>query len=350
MSSTVKLLLLIVYAAAFFTGCIQTTNVILEDQPDTAPYYTSGYPVVDVSLQIEKIQESIIRISSTGRYRMFYVHEDLQLTADQVNAMDLDSITTRGRIIEESTAGSATVIAKGHSRAYLLTCAHTVEFPDRMINYRVGENIPPNTYVGSVALKQNQVNVAITGSSLAFYTLVDEDREKDLALISLELEGLPEDELQPLNIQIGSSEYLRGGSFIYVLGYPKGFKSVTRGIVSLANRNQNADYLTDALFNRGVSGGIILASNNNYKSFEWVGIASAGAASRDYFLVPEVNSIDYDEKLQHYTGLIMAREVSTLDYGITHAISTKSINEFLSRNSNRIRNLNRDLNSTPYGQ
>ncbi len=350
MTTTVKLLFLIVSAVAVFAGCIQTTNVVVDDLPDTAPYYTSGYPVMDISSQIEKIQDSIIRISSTGRYRIFYINDDLQLTLEQVDEMDLDSITTRGRIIEESTAGSATVIAKGQNRAYLLTCAHTVDFPDRVINYRVGEDIPPNTYVGSVALKENQVNVAITGSSMAFYSLVDEDSEKDLALISLETKGLPEDELQPINIQIGTSEYLRGGSFIYVLGYPKGFRTVSRGIVSLANRNQNGDYLTDALFNRGVSGGIIIASNNNYKSFEWVGVANAGAATHDYFLVPEVNSIDYDEKLQHYTGLVMAKEVSTLDYGITHAISTKSINDFLNRNSNRIRRLNKNLDSVPYGQ
>lgn len=326
-------------------ACSRTEHIIIKDQPDTDPYYTSAFPVVDVSSKLEEIQESIIRISSTGRYRVYQIDEEMQITAEELEEVELSSIASRENMIEESTAGTATVIGKNQNSAYLITCAHTVEFADRVVKYRIGENIPANTYVESVAIKQDQVNIAITPFGLVYYSLVDEDRDKDLALIELDLDDFNDENLKPLNIYFGASENLRTGSFIYVLGFPRGYKVATRGIVSQANRNRNADFITDALFNRGISGGIILASKNNFASFEWVGIASAGVATHNYFLVPEVNSIDYNEQFQQYTGPVMAQDVSTLNYGLTHSISTRSISEFLSRNRSVLRRLNSNLNA-----
>lgn len=328
-----------------FSSCTTVSQVVeFGDLPGTAPYYTSAFPVTDISSQLSSVQESIIRISSTGRY-MVYRFDDVQVTDDQIEGADLGAISSRQNAIEESTSGSAIIIGKTQTRAYLITCAHTVEFPEQIVTYKKGEGIPVDTYIESVAVKQNQVNIAITPFGLVYYDLEDEYRERDLALLSINLDDFQEEHLQPLQIAFGSSGYLRTGSFIYVLGYPRGYETATQGMVSQANRNRNGDFITDALFNRGISGGLIIATKDNFRSFEWVGIANAGVAHHEYFLVPDTDRVDYTDKLQLYTGPVMAKEVATLNYGLTHAISTQSISEFLRRNRNTLRRLNSNLNA-----
>ncbi len=324
-------------------GCTQTYQVSIDDLPDTDPYYTTGYPITDISDQIEEVQQSLIRISSTARYRVYLIDDRLQITAEQADTLDPAEIAISQTAIEESTAGTAIVIGKTSSRAYMLTCAHTVEFPDRVYSYLVGENIEPNTYVRTIAVKQSQVNMALTENTLALYSLEDEDRVNDLALISINLDNFDqiEEDLNPIDLKMGYSENLKSGSLVYVMGFPRGYQTVTRGIVTLANRDDSGGFLTDALFNRGISGGIILASKDNFRSFDWVGMANAGVANREYFLVPESDQIDYDLPYQQYSGDIMAREISTLNYGLTHTISTQKIREFLDQNRRALRNLGR---------
>lgn len=116
---------------------------------------------------------------------------------------------------------------------------------------------------------------------------------------------------------------------IYVLGYPRGYEMASRGIVGQANLDSQGDFVTDALFNPGISGGIILASKDNFNSFEWVGMSNASHAVREYVLVPEMRSIDPQERIQPYQGLIQAERKTELSYGVTHAIPTADIAQFL---------------------
>ncbi len=334
---------IIIAGLLFVGGCTQVYQVSIDEIPETDPYYTTGYPIADISGQIERVQQSLIRINSTARYRVFLVDDQLQITSEEADTLNPSDISINQTIIEESTAGTAIVVGKTSSRGYLLTCAHTVEFPERVYTYRVGENIEPNTYVRTIAVKMSQVNMALTENTLALYSLEDEDRVKDLALISVDLETFDEvaEDLIPINMKMGYSENLKSGSVVYVMGYPRGYQTVTRGIVTLDNRNESGGFLTDALFNRGISGGIIIASKDNFRSFDWVGMANAGVANREYFLVPETDQIDFDLPYQQYGGDIMASEISTLNYGLTHSIPTQTIREFLSGNRNVLRNVDR---------
>ena len=333
----------ILFLMLLSTGCVSTYEVTLDDIPETAPFYTSGYPIADISDQIEKIQQSVIRITSTARYRVYLLDSDVNMTAAEADTINAAEIAVDRTSVEESTAGSAIVIRKSTDRAVLLTCAHTVDFPERVYSYKTGDDIPENTYVRTIAVKQSQSNVALSNRTLAPYSLLEEDKVKDLALITINIrdyEDIAED-LIPLETPMGYSENLRSGSVIYVMGYPKGFETVTRGIVTQANRNTGGDFLTDALYNRGISGGIIVASKDNFKTFDWVGMSNAGIATREYFLVPDEQQLDPDLSYQFYEGNIMAEEMASLDYGLTQAISTGSIREFLSENRRLLRELDK---------
>ena len=200
-------------------GCTQTYQVSIDEIPETDPYYTSGYPIADISGQIEKVQQSLVRISSTARYRVFLVDAGLQITAEEADSLNPSDISANQTVIEESAAGTAIVIGKTSSRAYMLTCAHTVEFPERVYSYRVGENIEPNTYIRTIAIKQSQVNMALTQNTLALYSLEDEDRVNDLAIISVDLNTFDEvaEDLNPINMGMGYSENLKSGSVVYCI-------------------------------------------------------------------------------------------------------------------------------------
>jgi hypothetical protein len=344
----ITLFLLFFPLSVAFMSCSSPSRIVQYQQVDTDPYYTSAFPVVDVSSQIERIQQSIIRITATGRYVNYQIDRD-DLTIDELESTDIEDIASGQSIIEETTAGTATVIGKNSLQAILLTCAHTIHFPETIISYREGENIPSETYIETVSVRQNQVNIAITPYGIVYFDVIDQDNENDLALIEISLMDMENENLRPLRLTLGNSSNLKAGSFIYVLGYPRGFEVVTRGIVSLPNRNSDHDFMTDALFNRGISGGIIVASKNNFRSFDWVGVAHAGVANYEYYLVPDTDFIDREQITRPYSGPVLSERKSKLNYGMTYAISTETISRFLDRNRSHIRQVNRlDNLITPY--
>lgn len=339
-----RLIILLSLTAAFVASCTATTKIAEPTLQPTDPYYTSAFPVHDVSDQLEDIQKSLVRIASTGVYRTYRV-ADMNITEAQLDTLDLENSSLRYERFEETTAGTATVIAKSQFRAVLITNAHTIAFPDTIIKYSQGEEASGERFVETVTIKQNQTNVALTRPLIVSFEILDENEAEDLAIIGISLINLESDEIYPVNLAFGDSKNLRTGSLVYILGFPKGFPMVTQGVVSDPNRNKKGSYLTDALFNRGVSGGLIVSSKDNFQSFEWVGIANAGVATQDYYLVPDEDFLDTSEPAQLYEGPLIAEKKARLDYGITYAIPTSVISEFLNENRNRVRNLNKNLHA-----
>ncbi|MEX0646361.1 MAG: serine protease [Balneolaceae bacterium] len=339
-----RLLLPLFAAGVFITSC--TTTEILEPtlQP-TDPYYTSAFPIHNISPELVKIQSSVIRIASTGGFTTYFLDENNLLTVDQLDTLNLEDVSVRTENFEETTAGTAVVIGKSQNRAVLLTNAHTITFPDTLVTYRRGDDIPRETYVAYVTVKKRQTNIALVEPSLVFFNILDSNERADLALIDFNLRNVDDNNIRPVDISLGNSKNLQTGTVVYVLGFPKGFPMVTQGIVSDPNRRRDGSFLTDALFNRGVSGGLIIASKDNFRSFDWVGIANAGVATQEYFLIPDADFLDTRETVQAYQGPLRAEQKARMDYGITYAIPTEVIAEFLNRNNSRFRLLNREDNA-----
>ncbi len=316
-----------------------TTREFVEQRPEdktTAPFYTSAFPDVDISEKLTEIKQSVIRITSTGFYRS-YLLEDPDITESNIQNTDFSEALGKFTQTEESTAGTAIVIAKNNQRALLLTCAHVVQFPDTVIEYRKGDNIPENTFVESVTTKIRQTNFALNLPTLSNFEILAADDTKDLALLEIDLRNNEGVDIEPLRLTMGNSKNLRLASIIYVLGYPKGYPMVTRGIVSAPDRTGNGDFIADALFNRGISGGLVISSKDHYNSFDWVGMSCSAAASNTFNLVPNKNLIDNNERLQPYSGEVFVEKKSNLIYGITHAVSTNKIISFLEENEDKMR-------------
>jgi len=115
-----------------------------------------------------------------------------------------------------------------------------------------------------------EIQVQLSDGRIGEATVVGEDKETDLALLKVDLEGLAA-------IPVGSSGQLRIGDVVLAIGNPYGLsKSVTQGIVSATGRgllslNTFENFIqTDAAINAGNSGGALVNTNG-----ELVGINTA---------------------------------------------------------------------------
>jgi len=108
---------------------------------------------------------------------------------------------------------------------------------------------------------------------------------------------------------------------------------VTKGIVSSPNKDGKGSFLIDAVFNRGFSGGIVLAIRDGVPNFEIVGLVRSVPAEYEYVLkpVPMNQSIEYNPLIP-YTGDIYIDQRASLKYGITRVIAIEAIVEYLEDN------------------
>ena len=300
--------------------------------------YTTAFPSKDVSKDLQRIQKSVKRISSTAIY-VTYFFEDRLLTPDELKHIDLDDVSSRKMTNTESTAGTAVSTFSNSLRIALLTNAHVVSFPDTLISYRDQEGISPNTYVGSIKIKKSQNYLIYDLPNVGSFDVIASDESADLALLRVSQNNFPELSAPSLPVRPGNARDLRAGSFVYIMGYPKGYSMITRGIVSEANRNEEGDFLTDALFNRGISGGLMLASRDNFNSLEWVGMTNSAVGQSSRYLVPDpVKSYQY-RSFDAYTDSIYVEEKVQITYGITQAIPINRIRSFLRDHADKLRRM-----------
>jgi hypothetical protein len=114
---------------------------------------------------------------------------------------------------------------------------------------------------------------------------------------------------------------------------------ITKAIVSSPNRDTEGTFLVDALFNRGFSGGIVIAVRDGVPNFELVGIAKSAAAEYEYTIVPPQN-FDSEEYNPHvvYTGELFVENRASIQYGVTHVIPIDAIVRFIRENESRLLN------------
>lgn len=302
---------------------------------ENSEYYTSAFPPQDVTEELKKAQQSVVRIVSTAFYDNYIFGEQF-ITMDDVRTNDPKDIATDYFSSKESTAGTSVILDQNSNNSLLLTCEHTVSFPDTATVYYENDNLPPNKYVESVSIKRRQTNLVFLGPELESFEVIASDNRLDVALINVEFGRDNNLEQHKLMINPGNSDLLRLGSFLYILGFPKGYPIVTRGLASSSESWNDRYFITDATFNPGVSGGLILATKDNYNSFEWVGMASSSSASRESVLVPRPIADDYSRAARPYSDSVFVQEQTRINYGITQAIPVNKIKDFLRDNEQEI--------------
>jgi hypothetical protein len=112
---------------------------------------------------------------------------------------------------------------------------------------------------------------------------------------------------------------------------------VTRSIVSNPNWDGRGGFISDGLWNEGISGGLILAIRGGTGDLEAVGLARAGAAMTELRLQPDTLSTPSGGETRRYEGMLYIESVLRIQYGITLPVSMTVVMGFLDRNRAALR-------------
>lgn len=303
----------------------------LRQRPGTGEYL-SGYPVVNAGPYLEKMQNSIKRISSTSYYTTFLLDPQHRLTPENLSNVDLADVSYATLEFNSTAAGTAVVIHNFNNRIAFLTANHVVSSPDTIFTFQVhqGERV-----LETVSIRKEQVKWLFEAAYMGSFDILARDELADLAIIGAPIDrhqiDEPLEEVFPIfPYPLGRPHRLVPGSFVYGLGYPRGYPVVTSGIVSQPNRDRHHSFITDLLFNPGFSGGAVVAVNGGIPAFEWVGMARSSSATREWVIVPDDEQL-LEPVLQTYDDILFAEQKTRIDYGITHVVSATRIRDFLQR-------------------
>ncbi|HKK46457.1 MAG TPA: serine protease [Balneolaceae bacterium] len=326
--------LLLISLIGFSLSC-STSKQTTSKQPKPSQYYTTSFPTHDVSKLLKDAQESILRILVTSSYNT-YTFADQQITLPDIKTNNPKDIAVESFSSEQSTAGTAIILQYNLDQVLLITCNHVVSSPDTVINYYKGEGIPEEKFIKSISIKQRQNNLIFSPKDLQGFDVITSDSYADLALLSTKLSNHIKSLKHPLTFDAGNNDFLQMGSFLYVMGYPKGYLMLTRGIASNSEPQNRRFFVSDALFNPGISGGLVFATNDNFQSFEWLGMARSAAADNEDYIVPKPEPDKYGQIARPYNDSLFVQQKTKISYGITQAIPINGIKNFLNANRKTI--------------
>lgn len=299
--------------------------------------YDSEFPYRGCSVQLEEIGESVKMVNCIAYYRTFLFTREENIRAKDVTPGLLASRAREAVIATSQTSGTATIIHAENRRVVLLTCAHVVGYPDTVIAYFATPDRRQSEFVRSVAIKERQttyVAVLPEGGELEVLAM---DKTIDVALLGKTLDAEPFPPIPRFTFPAGKAKELEWGSFVYLFGYPSGYRMVTKGIVSSPNRDRRGSFLIDAVFNRGFSGGIALAIRDGVPNFELVGIVKLVSGHPAYVLTPHAgdDAPEYDPGVP-YTGETFVEKRMDIEYGIVQAVSIELITGFIDQVRDRL--------------
>lgn len=292
--------------------------------------YDTEFPYKTCSKQIGEVARSIKKIHCIAEYKTYIFPHEMKVTEDMIDRKFLRQDNIIKQFDSESVIGTATVIFYNGERIGLLTSAHIVNYPDTIIGYyevfKKGEIETIQTF----SVKSRQLNYVRDLPISKNLKILAIDEHQDIAILGEEVDKDRKREVHVFNYPMGDSDELEWGSFVYIMGFPSGYQMITRGIVSTPGGKHKKNFLIDALFNKGISGGIVLAIRDGVPNFEMVGMAKSVAANYENIIVPEEESHvrKYNPSMP-YEGNTYVKVKKNINYGITYSVASNSIKDFI---------------------
>ena len=215
--------------------------------------YDSEFPYRNCSAELKQIGETVKMVNAVAYYRSYVFAEDRRVRKSQLQLEFIRQNTSEIIYYNQATAGTATIISRQSDRMALLTCAHIVNFPDTLVRYYALEDGKPSPFVQSLSVKEKQANYVTNIGNVGEMSILRIDEDKDLAILGVQFPASADRLVPVFDYPLGCARDLEWGSFVYLLGYPRGVKLVTRGIVSEPNRDKHGEFIIDALFNRAAA-------------------------------------------------------------------------------------------------
>ena len=281
---------------------ISTTEERLNKAKDAEP------PASDVAAIAEACMPSIVAITNRGVS---------------------DVMTFFGTYSQESTSsGSGIIIQKNETELLIVT------------NYHVVANSKELSVVFSPVEAEMENKGEVDERLIPSATVKGYDAERDIAVIAVKIEDIPDDIFPQISIAtIGDSSLMKPGDQVVAIGNSLGYgQSVTTGVISAVNRKitmQSSDgystvtntfIQTDAAINQGNSGGALLDMNGNVIGINSVKIATAGVEGMGY-AIPISEVEDNIEVLMTQKTRAMASDDKQGYLGISGSDVTSEISQ-----------------------
>lgn len=308
----------------------QTTQVQFQViEPDNR--YDSEFPIKSVSKELDYISNRVKKLDCLAFYKSYIFSPDNQIVEENLTEEVLEEYSIGNTVTNQSVSGTAIVVYYDGSWIGMITNAHVVDFPDTIIT-RYDNGLGPIEVVAVKIKQQNFIKDLPDGDPIE---ILAKDQKNDIALLGRWLEehgGL----LPVLDLPIGNTKDLDWGSIVYTLGYPVGHLMVTRAIVSNPERAKKGRFLTDALYNRGISGSPVFAIRDGAPNLELVGMATSASARNVYYVKPGKESPEFINPDFPFTGEMYVDQYKDIKYGVTFNVSIEAIIDFLNKNSNQL--------------
>jgi hypothetical protein len=296
--------------------------------------YDSEFPYSSCSQQLEEISRTIKLITSLGYYTSYVFNEEMKIMASDIKTIDLKTRAAKIINYNSVSSGTATIIhSQGRSIA-LLTCAHIVNFPDTIVTYFNLEDGSLSLFIQSISVKVGQSNYVPDIPERGYVDILAMDVKNDIAVIGKTLSTVTANINTPVfAYPIGKARELEWGDFVYVFGYPLNYKMISKALVSNPDHDKGNSFLIDAVFNRGFSGGLVLAIRDGVPHFELVGLVRSVPAENEFVLKPILKNPDAELNPQlPYKGEFTIEKRQAIKFGITKVIGIETILEFFKTN------------------
>ncbi len=300
--------------------------------------YDSEFPYKSCSKQLEEISRSIKLVTAIAYYTSYVFTEEMSITADEIKRINLKTKSVKTINYNNTSSGTATVVFSQGRNIALLTCAHVVDFPDTVITYFNKEGGVLSPFIQSVSIKENQSNYVPEIPERGYVDILVMDKKNDIALIGKTLKSVNSNfNIPEFSYPNGKAAELEWGDFVYVFGYPMNYKMISKALVSNPDHMKGYSFLIDAVFNRGFSGGIVLAIRDGVPNFELVGMVRSVPAESEFIIKPLVNERDVELNPQlPYKGDVTVEKRQAIKFGITKVIGIEAILDFFRENRGEI--------------
>jgi hypothetical protein len=306
--------------------------------------YDSEFPALPASPRLAEFTESVRMINTIAAYRTYQFPIGAKVRASDMNMPYLLDRAEKMIAQNRRASGSALLIYARQRRLALVSCAHIVDFPDTMLTFHMGPDRRMTDFVRTLSVKDGQEIYVAGIPGARRMEVLAMDRAADLVLIGKQFDDLLPPTILPVQYPIGRAKELGWGTFVYILGYPSGFRMVTRAVVSSPNRDQSGTFLLDAGFKPGYSGGAIIAVRDGVPNFEIVGIIKAAKGSVEYMVSPTHEGERFEGDVSvPYQGDLWVERRTDLDHGVAEAVPAEVIMEFLSSRLAELNGLGYDI-------
>lgn len=301
----------------------------------TSTGYPASFPAADMSGPLSAAFESVKQLQVSVTYQVHSFAEDDAPTGADLEGEDVRARAASTMPVSETRRATAVLISRSARSVLFLTAAHAVFRPDTIVEYFGAGPSPPSPAVSrerrirSISIKSGQVNWVLGLPGPRAFDVLAWDAEQDVALIGFpirETDGL--ERARAMRVPAGDPADLVLGSFVYVLGYPGGYRMVSRGVATPADDGTDG-FVIDGNWNQGVSGGAILAVRGDGAGLEWVGMARAAAAVREERLVAADSAVDAHDPAMPYEGPVFLQETLRIQYGVTLSVPMTDVRRFM---------------------